>query len=147
MEQKLQIIWEKPDVREETGEYFENLFTRDWLKRKGVEFDNEADLIETLKNGRLKKITQQQLKKSDNITYKPEDFEDELKELGTDYQKSFNEMENTLVNDGEITLPAPIILLVNDVHYGFAGNRRMNLAFKYGLSLEAWVVGIERENK
>ena len=139
MEQKLLINWEVPDIQEETGEYFENQFTYDWLKNKGIVFANEQELINTFKkNGNLENVTQEQLKKSENLTYNQEEFESELTE--GDYAESFRRMETSLVNEGEITLPAPIILHINDLYYGFAGNRRSNLAFKYGLPLKAWIV-------
>jgi len=140
MEQKLLIDWEKPDFREETGEYFENQFTKDWLQEKGIVFKTEQELIEAFSTGSLETITQEQLKNSENITHKTEDFEAEL--ANREYKESFESMETNLVNEGEITLPAPIILYIKNTYYGFAGNRRMNLAFKYGLPLKAWIVRI-----
>jgi len=140
MEQKLLIDWEKPDFQEETGEYFENQFTKEWLQEKGIVFKTEQELIEAFSTGSLETITQEQLKKSENITHKTEDFEAEL--ANREYKESFESMETNLVNEGEITLPAPIILYIKNTYYGFAGNRRMNLAFKYGLPLKAWIVRI-----
>ena len=140
MEQKLLIDWEKPDFQEETGEYFENQFTKEWLQEKGIVFKTEQELIEAFSTGSLETITQEQLKNSENITHKTEDFEAEL--ANREYKESFESMETNLVNEGEITLPAPIILYIKNTYYGFAGNRRMNLAFKYGLPLKAWIVRI-----
>ena len=147
MHKKLLIDWEKPDIQEETGEYFENQLTKDWLRENGIVFETEQELIEAFSKGNLETITLRQLENANNLTMTPSEFDLDL--LDSEYRKSFESMETKLMHEGEITLPAPIILYINNIktgeispYYGFAGNRRMNLAFKYGLPLKAWIVRI-----
>ena len=47
---------------------------------------------------------------------------------------------NARLQEGDLTLPAPIIFDFGDAMFGFAGNRRTNLAFENGQELEAFVV-------
>ena len=77
------------------------------------------------------------LKKYDNLTLKPEEFEQELRD--PEYLKFFQSMESVLAR-GSITLPAPIVLLIGGTYYGFAGNRRINLAIKHNIPIEAWLI-------
>jgi hypothetical protein len=66
------------------------------------------------------------------------EFESELAD--PDYQGSFSSMEEELLTNGSIKLPAPILLKFGSTYYGFSGNRRTNLALKYDLPLEVWLV-------
>jgi hypothetical protein len=91
-----------------------------------------------LSTGKITPVTKEELmKKYDNITLKPSEFEQELKD--PEYLKSFQSMEAVL-SRGSITLPAPIILLIDDTYYGFAGNRRLNLAIKHNIPIKVWLV-------
>lgn len=62
-----------------------------------------------------------------------------------EYKKSFNSMESVLLKQRTITLPAPIIVNFSGLFFGFAGNRRMNLAIKYGIPLKAWRVNVSEK--
>ena len=138
------IEWTNPDLGEEVGEYTENDFTKKYLKSNGIEFKTEKELLSFLELGKLVTITKDELmKKYENLTLSDKDFEDELKD--SEYKKSFQSMEKTLENKKNIKLPSPIVLKINDTYYGFAGNRRMNLAFKYSIPLKVWLV--EKESK
>lgn len=136
----LSITWTKPNLKDEIGEYFENNVTKKYLKELGISFETDKELISYLeKGGKLVTITKDELIENyDNLTMTEYDFEEELKDQ--EYSASFKLMEKQLKKNSTITLPAPIILLLDGTYYGFAGNRRMNLAFKYDIQLKVWLV-------
>lgn len=89
-------------------------------------------------------ITKSELKNnSENLTLTSNDFDVELG--NTEYAQSYKEMEDKLKN-GDLTLPAPIIIKFDDIYYGFAGNRRMNLAWNHNTPLKVWIVKVEKRN-
>ena len=132
------IVWVKPNLSEEIGEYTENDYTKQWLAKKGIVFNTNKEVLSFLSTGKMVSVTKEELlKKYDNLTLKPEEFEQELKD--EEYLRSFQSMEAVL-SRGSITLPAPIILLVDGIYFGFAGNRRINLAIKHDIPIKAWLV-------
>lgn len=132
------IRWVKPPLSEELGEYFENDSTKDALEKRGIVFETEEELLDFLSSGSLVDITQQQLQLSDceNLTLTSDDFEDELQD--PEYRRSYDAMQQGL--EKGLALPAPIIIQLGSTYYGFAGNRRMNLAFNNNLPLKVWLV-------
>jgi hypothetical protein len=132
------IVWVKPNLPEEVGEYTENDYTKQWLKSKGIVFNSDKEVMSFLNSGKMTPVSKEELmKKYDNITLNPSEFEQELKD--PEYLKSFQSMEDVLAK-GSITLPAPIILLVDGTYFGFAGNRRLNLAIKHNLPIKVWLI-------
>gem|GEM_PF-6443852 len=120
------------------GEYTENEYTKHWLKEKGIVFNTDKEVLSFLGTGKITPVTKEELmKKYDNLTLKPSEFEQELKD--SEYMKSFRSMEDVLAR-GSITLPAPIILFIDGTYYGFAGNRRLNLAIKHNIPIKVWLV-------
>ena len=139
------ITWTAPDLQSEVGEYLENPHTKTFLKSKGLEFKDEKEVLSFLKTGKLIPVTKEELtSRFDNIST-DSDFEKELKDRV--YQRSYKSMEKELAEKGSITLPAPIILKIGDVYYGFSGNRRMNLAFRHDIPLKVWLVGQKKSMK
>jgi len=133
------IHWIKPDLKEELGEYFENEYTKKFLKSRGISFKNDNELLAFLRTGKMTSITKEELStKYDNLTLKSSDFDKELSD--PDYSQSFNSMEKQFKSSGTLTLPSPIILKIDSIYYGYAGNRRMNLAFKHNQPLTVWLV-------
>jgi len=131
------ITWKKPDLREEVDEYFENDVTKRFFSKHGLEFGDDEELLDFLRNGKLVNITRKDLKDSENITTDPLEFADELKD--SEYRTSYSEMQGAL-SKGSITLPAPILIKFGDTYYGFAGNRRMNLSWANGEGVKFWVI-------
>jgi hypothetical protein len=143
----MKIIWTKPVLSSEIGEYFENDFTKNFFKNKGLIFDAHEELTSFLKTGTLVEIDPKKFNAGNtvNMTLTEKDFEEELKDPG--YKKSWKSMESALVEQGEISLPAPIVVDFSGLFFGFAGNRRMNLALKYGVPLKVWRVSFtEKES-
>jgi len=133
------IKWEKPNFQEEIGEYFENEATKNWLAKKGISFESENELIEILSNGHSQIITKEHLiHYSVNLTLTEDEFSTELKD--TNYSESFFKIEKELKEKKSITLESPILLKIDNYFYGFSGNRRVNIAFKYKIPIKFWVV-------
>lgn len=141
---KGEIQWVKPDIDNELGEYFSNDFTKDYFKKKGIIFKSKNELRKFLQSGEKVSITREQLKtKFDNLTLEKKDFEDELK--NPEYAESYKRMKAEMDAKG-ITLPTPIIIkFKGNRYYGFAGNRRMNLAFNHNKNLEVWLVDVTKK--
>lgn len=134
------ITWTMPDFEEELGEYFENAYTKEAFKEHGFYFSYDEDLLDFLKTGSLVDITKEELSTNyDNITIKG--FEDELKD--EEYAGSYNSMQSEL--EEGLTLPAPIVIKFGSLYYGFAGNRRMNLAWNNDVPLKVWLVEAVQE--
>ena len=135
------INWVVPKLSKEAGEYFENGETQKFLKSKGKVFSNKKELLSFLTKGELVEITKKELSSNNkNLTLSESSFNKELE--NEDYRKSFEAMEEKLLDKGKITLYAPIVLKIGEMFYGYAGNRRMNLAFKYDIPLKVWLVSI-----
>lgn len=134
----MKIIWTKPNFSRELGEYTENDFTQKYLAKKGFSFSSDDDLFDFLRGGTMKSMYGFDLSTIVNFTSSKKDSEEELKD--PEYRKSFDSMESELMEKGEITLPAPIVLNFSGALYLFSGNRRAILAVKHGLPLSVWMV-------
>ena len=136
------IDWILPTLYEEYGEYFENEDTIAYLNGKGISFQNEEELLNVLSTGVPQEITKEILVASGvNVTTSTSDFRNEL--VDDEYAKSYHDMEDTLNKERDITLPMPILLKIGPIYYGFAGNRRMNLAWNYNLDVTFFVVTLQ----
>jgi len=134
----MKINWIKPDFKSEYGEYFENSVTKNYFKSKGLVFKQKSELDKFLSNGKLLPISKSTLDSNyENITLKDSEFNNELKDY--EYSSSYISMLENLIS-GSLSLPAPIIIKFNKTYYGFAGNRRINLAFRNSISLSVWMI-------
>lgn len=134
---KKTVKWKKPNLADETGEYLENEFTKRYFKKKGIVMKSAEEVERFLSKGKMQTVSRDDLKNADNITNNDKDFEQELKD--PEYAKSFRRMQRAL-DKGGLELPTPILVRFGDKLYGFAGNRRTNLAFRNKVPLKAWVV-------
>lgn len=130
------ITWVKPDMASEVGEYFENPYTKKAFSKNGYKFNTKEALLKFLSTGQLVTIEKSELLTHfDNLTLS--NFEHELK--NEKYAESYKNMEKAL-EQSNIKLPAPIIIKFGEMYYGFAGNRRMNLAWSKNVPLEVWLI-------
>jgi len=136
------ILWQEPVFSEEVGEYFENLFTKREFQKMGLIFDDVQDLTDfMLKNGKMLSVTRKELaKRPKNLTLCLSDFKNELRDV--EYSRGYRRLEEAL-EIGCLKLPVPIIFDFGQFYYGFAGNRRTNLAFNNGLDLKVWMVCVK----
>ncbi len=63
------------------------------------------------------------------------------------YRLNYNQLETALQREGSLTLPAPVILLVNGEALLFAGYRRLCLAWNYGMIPYVWLVPLPGKEK
>lgn len=142
----MHISWTKPRLERETDEYFENDYTKQFFKhRLDHEFKTRSLLLRFLAGGALKPLSFGYLRRhaGDNLTLGGTDFEHELR--NTQYAANYERMLNTIQTEGKLVLPAPILIEYETsqgtpLYYGFAGNRRMNLAWHLGLEVVFWIV-------
>jgi hypothetical protein len=135
------IHWLKPNLSDEIEEYTGNEHTQKFFQKKGLLFKSDEEVLDFLKTGKATAITQAQLSsRYENMTLDSKGFKTELAD--PDYALSFHAMDKIIQNKGEITLPMPIIINFDGLYYGYAGNRRMNLAFKYDLPLKVWLIEV-----
>jgi len=141
------IKWVRPDFSKEVDEYTENEYTNRKLSEAGIILKTKKDVIAFLKGGQPEEVPKKTLKsRGDNLTLSKKDFDSELSDPG--YAKSFRFMEKALGENGSITLPMPILVKKPDGDYhGFAGNRRMNLAWRKDLPITFWVVDAGSEHE
>lgn len=141
----LHINWTKPSFADEADEYFGNSFTKEYLADKGIMFNDIVDVKKFLDNGTGKQLEIKDIKKKKitNMTLSQKEFKKELKEPG--YADNYMRIQDELLGSGTTSLPMPIILDFGDEYYGFAGNRRMNLAFAHDIPVTFWVVNARNE--
>ncbi len=60
------------------------------------------------------------------------------------YRRNYSRMEEALQREGELTLPAPVVLCCAGEALLFAGYRRLCLAWNYGMIPYVWLVTLER---
>jgi len=138
---KKEITWKKPNLENESGEYFENPVTKIFFAKMGYVFSDKSELISFLNRGKLKKLSKLEIRPQTNITTDPSHFKKELED--SDYRKSYDSLERELRTKRKITLEAPILIKFPQTYYGFSGNRRMNLAWRNDLDVKFWLVEAE----
>jgi len=139
LKDKKYITWVKPNLNDETGEYFENIPTKEFLKSHNIEFTNEKEILDFLEKGKLVGISKPTLENhSENLEMVDEvgDWED------AEYQESYKKMQQSLLSGKDLRLPAPIFIKIKKIYYLFAGNRRVNLAFNNKVPLKIWLVTV-----
>jgi len=141
LDEQLSIEWVPPDLADEVGEYLENDVTKEFLSSQGIELGSADEVIEFLSTGAMTPFSAAQISQAENTSH-GEEFDVDL--MWPEYRESFDSMEGELTTKGSITLPAPILLKVGGIYWGFSGNRRTNLAIKHDLPLEVWLVEVDR---
>jgi hypothetical protein len=141
---KLKIVWKKPNVDKELGEYFENPVTKRIFKSHGLVFNSKKELRDFLENGKVFSFNKYPFNNNNaiNMTFSDREFNTEISDKW--YAASYISMLETIVKDGKINLDMPIIIKFDKkfgkLYYGFAGNRRTNLARRCGINFSFWIV-------
>jgi len=78
------------------------------------------------------------LARAANITLSSEAFEKEFSD--PIYANSYKTMVKDVCEKEVLTLPAPILIQFGETLFGFAGNRRINLAKNQDIPLKIWLV-------
>ena len=132
------VNWIKPKLEDEFCEYFENEYTQKYFKSKGLEFKNPEELSDFLRQGKLITICLAGLARAANITLSSEAFEKDFSD--PIYANSYKTMVKDVCEKEVLTLPAPILIQFGETLFGFAGNRRINLAKNQDIPLKIWLV-------
>jgi len=134
----LHINWTKPSFTDEADEYDQEV--DNYLASKGISIYGYDQLKKFLSHGSAEQLSIKELKKKNlkRFTLKPSQFRKIMKEPG--YADNYDRIENELLKNSVISMTMPIILDFGDEYYGFAGNRRMNLAFSHNIPVTFWVV-------
>jgi hypothetical protein len=133
------ITWIKPKFAKELDGFFAKGDTQAEFKKNGLEFNSTQDVLSFLGMGSLKRVPDDVLaKKGRNLTVSKEEFEKKLQDQV--FATSFKKLEKGLEKE-DLRLEAPILIkFSNGIYWGFSGNRRANLARKYGLPVDYYVV-------
>ena len=133
-----QIRWVRPKFRKEFEGYFGKGDTKEAFLQHGLNFNTEKELLDFLSSGSLQRLKEDALKEAKNMTTSFKDFTEKLKDQVFSY--SFKKMERDFLSK-DLNLEAPIVIKFADgTYWGFSGNRRANLARKYGLPVVYYVV-------
>ena len=139
----LSIAWVKPELSDEEWEFFHHPAKQEFYGRWGLQWEGLAADFE---RGRLEPYP-----RSPRICAMPvalsyhtyEEYSHYLARAKRGYRRNYSRMEEALQREGELTLPAPIILCRDGEALLFAGYRRLCLAWNYGMIPYVWLVTLE----
>lgn len=141
---KKAIKWTKPNVVEELDEYTQNASTKNFLFKKGYNFEKPEDLKKFLLGGKMEIVLPHKISSMQNLTVDPKEFQKEIED--SEYGSSYKSMRDELQKEKKINLPSPIAFKSENQYYLFSGNRRVNLAIANELPVKFWVIEIEDKN-
>lgn len=135
------LTWTRPNFYKEYEGYFGNSACSDYLKNFGHTFVDEKELSSFLSTGILTRVPDKVLSENGkNLTVSLDSLEKNLENQS--YSFSFKHLEKSLM-EKNLHLEAPILIQGSDGSYwGFSGNRRANLARKYGFPILFFVVKV-----
>ncbi len=136
----LAIEWVQPELAGEEWEFFHHPAKQEFYLRHGLDW---VGLRAAFERGRLEPYP-----RSDRLVGMPvtlayhlyDDYARWLARAKRGYRKNYSMMEEALQRNGELTLPAPIVLCGNGEALLFAGYRRLCLAWNYGMIPWVWLV-------
>ncbi len=142
-EATLAIGWVKPELAGEAWEFFNHPAKQEFYRRLGVTWEG---LCASFQAGKLEPYP-----RSDRISGMPvalsyhtyDDYSRWLARAKRGYRRNYTKMEEALQREGELTLPAPIVLCRDGEALLFAGYRRLCLAWNYGMVPYVWLVGLD----
>ena len=142
-EATLSIAWVKPELAGEEWEFFHHPAKQEFYRRTGIEWE---ELVAAFDGGRLEPYP-----RSDRICGMPvalsyhtyDDYSRCLARAKRGYRRNYTKMEEGLQREGELTLPAPILICCEGEALLFAGYRRLCLAWNYGMIPYVWLVTLD----
>jgi len=138
-EETKRVTWVPPDFEGESGEYFENKAAQDYLYKKGIEWSDLDDYMESMSTGEAEELTT--LEGIKNLADE-EEFEEEIQDPS--YAKNYVGMQKKYEDTGEIELPMPIVLRVGKDQWLLSGNRRIHFAKRNNVAPTVWVVTLKK---
>lgn len=136
----LKIDWVQPDIEAERWEFFSHPAKQEWYRCHAVTWEQ---IVSSFEDGALVAYPRSALLGEMPVSlsyHRYEDYQTFLARAKRGYRKSYSSMEDALQADGELTLPAPIILAHNGEGLLFSGYRRLCLGWNYGMAPFVWLV-------
>ncbi|HIJ94662.1 MAG TPA: hypothetical protein HPP94_02780 [Desulfuromonadales bacterium] len=138
----LRIGWLQPDLDEERWEFFNHPAKQEWYRSHAVTWEQ---ILTRFTDGMLLPYP-----RAATIGTLPvalsyhhyDEYQIYLARAKRGYRKNYSRMEDSLQEAGQLTLPAPIILVCNGKGLLFSGYRRLCLAWNYGIVPYVWMVTI-----
>jgi hypothetical protein len=139
----LAITWVKPDITCEEWEFSSHPAKQDFYRRHGITWErilalfDQGSLVPWPRSGTLSGIP------VEGSHHSYDDYCRYLSRAKRNYRVNYSRMEEDLQRSGELTLPAPIVLLCNGEALLFSGWRRLCLAWNNGMAPGVWLVTVE----
>jgi hypothetical protein len=132
------IKWIRPRLADDVDEYTKNKDVKKFFKSKGLEFEKETEVLDFLKTGKSVSMTKKVLmKKTERLTFGKE-FHEELDK--TDFVRSYEALKDKINAGKSVSLPQAVLVKFGNLIYGFAGERRINLALETEAPLKVWLI-------
>jgi len=139
----LTINWLKPDIEEESREFFTHPAKQEWYTLNAVTWEK---ILSGFDSGRLVPYPRSSRIGEVEISHSYHTFDDYLEYVlhaRRGYRRNYSKMENDLQSAGNLSIKAPIVLTVNGEGLLFSGYRRLCLAWNYGMIPYIWLVDID----
>lgn len=141
----LTIEWCKPDIACEQWEFSQHPDKQGFYRRHNIVWEQ---LLADFDAGRLVPYP-----RGDRIDGIPvalsyssyDDYARYLAKAKRGYRRNYSLMEESLQRDGQLTLPAAIILQYTDEALLFSGYRRLCLAWNYGMVPCIWLFSVNEK--
>ena len=136
----LSITWLKPDIEEERWEFFNHPAKQEWYRSHAVTWER---IVSRFDHGSLVSYP-----RSASIGDTPvalsyhsyDEYQTYLARAKRGYRKNYSRMEDSLQEQGSLTLKAPIVLCCGGEGLLFSGYRRLCLGWNYGMEPHVWLV-------
>jgi len=140
----LTISWSKPELATEQWEFFKHPAKQDFYHRNNLSWEQLCNAFE---EGCLTPYPRsaQLDKQTVELSYSSyDDYSHYLAKAKRGYRSNYSAMEEALQRQGELALPAAIILQSNSSSLLFSGYRRLCLAWNYGMTPYVWLVKLSK---
>ena len=136
------IDWLKPELAKEEWEFFQHPAKQPFYSRHGITWEA---LASTFDNGRFIPYPRGGEIAGIPVALSHHSYDDYCRYLAKakrGYRVNYNRMENELQRQGNLTLPAAIVLRAGEEALLFSGYRRLCLAWNYGMAPHVWQVSL-----
>lgn len=143
----LYIDWTRPELDGEEWEFLHHPAKQSFYREHHITWE---ELAASFSAGRLVPYPRGGVIDGTPVTlshHRYNDYARYLAKAKRGYRLNYNRMEDSLQREGNLTLPAPIIIRAGGEALLFSGYRRLCLAWNYGMIPAVWLVPLEGEQK
>jgi hypothetical protein len=136
----LYIDWIRPELAGEEWEYFHHPAKQPFYRRHGISWES---LSEAFAVGSLSPYPRDGMIDGIPVELSHHSYDDYARYLAKakrGYRINYNRMEAALQRQGNLTLPAAVIIRAGEEGLLFSGYRRLCLAWNYGMIPSVWLV-------